>query len=73
MIRRTLLLVITGLSLSACVDSERLRSNLGGPPSAPEVEHRATKQTFASRVLGAMALERVTGRKADPGRLKDLR
>jgi len=63
---------VTGTLLSACVDSERLRSNLGGSPSVPEREHRAATQTLASRVLGAIALERITGRKPDPARLNEL-
>jgi hypothetical protein len=67
--------VICGLAgsllLSACVDSQRLRSNLGGPAAGSAQE--AKKQTLASRVLGAIALERVTKRKPDPARLNELR
>ena len=32
---------------------------------------RSSQKTMASKVLAAMALERVTGRKADPGRLAE--
>ena len=71
MIARALLLA-AGMLLGACVDSDRLRSNLGGPP-APDISRDATKQTMGSKVLGAIALERVTGRKADPARLNELR
>ena len=45
---------------------------LGGPPVELEVQ-AARKQTLPSRVLGAIALERLTGRKADPGRLNELK
>jgi hypothetical protein len=58
MIARALLLA-AAILLSACVDSERLRSNLGGPPNAPDISRDATKQTMGSKVLGAIALERV--------------
>jgi hypothetical protein len=38
-----------------------------------EVEARmATRKSLAARVLAANALERVTGRRADPGRLAAL-
>ena len=57
--------------LTGCVDSERLRSNLGGPASAAEPAHDASKQTLASKVLSAIALERVTDRKPDPARLNE--
>jgi hypothetical protein len=37
-------------------------------PTDPEIR-AALKKTMASKVLAAIALERVTGRKPDPGRL----
>ena len=73
MIARAIVIVAAGALLTACVDSERLRSSLGGPAVASEIEHNAGKQTLASKVLGAMALERVTNRKPDPARLNELR
>jgi hypothetical protein len=57
--------------LTGCVDSERLRSNLGGPASAAEAVD-ASKRTLTSKVLSAIALERVTDRKPDPARLNEL-
>jgi hypothetical protein len=59
--------------LAACVDSDSARANLGGPAKASDVERNPSKQTLASKVLGAIALERVTGRKPDPARFKQLR
>jgi hypothetical protein len=35
MLPRTLLIVAAATLLAACVDSNRLRSNLGGPAAAP--------------------------------------
>jgi hypothetical protein len=39
--------------------------------AAGQDEREAMKKTQASRVLAAMALERVTGRRPDPGRLAE--
>jgi hypothetical protein len=66
------IIVVAATVLAGCGNSQRPPYNLGGPPADPEV-HAASKQTLASRVLGAIALERVTGRKADPGRLNQLK
>jgi hypothetical protein len=71
MLARILLFVTAGIMLSGCVDSERLRSNLGGPPAAEPVQD-PRKQTLTSKVLGAIALERVTKRKPDPSRFNEL-
>lgn len=35
-------------------------------------QHRLPKKTLAAKVLAAIALERVTGRKPDPSRLTEL-
>ena len=69
---RCFLVVVIGLLLAGCVDSERLRSNLGGPRTDPKAATDAKKQTLASKVLGAIALEAVTQRKPDPARLNEL-
>jgi len=58
--------------LAACVNSDSA-SHLGGLAKASDVERNHSKQTLASKVLGAIALERVTTRKADPARLNQLR
>ncbi len=39
---------------------------------SPEMESQLRKKTLASKVLAAIALERVTGRKPDPSRLTEL-
>ena len=67
------ILIAAGAVLVGCVDSERLRSNLGGPPAEAQGAQNPNKQTLASKVLGAIALERVTKRKPDPARLNELR
>jgi hypothetical protein len=73
MLARAILVIIAGALLAGCVDSDRLRNNVGGPTPAPELERDPHKQTLASRVLGAIALERVTKRKPDPARLNRFR
>jgi hypothetical protein len=73
MLARALLVITAGAVLAGCVDSERLRSDLGGPPADAESARDPSKQTLASKVLGAIALERVTKRKPDPARLNQLR
>jgi hypothetical protein len=66
---RALAVLCIGLLLNACAESDGVRSNLGATAAMQDPR----KQTLASKVLGAIALERVTGRKADPGRLYQLR
>jgi hypothetical protein len=70
--RAPLVALAAATILAGCVDSERLRSGLGGPASAAEADQDPSKQTLASKVLSAIALERVTDRKADPARLNEL-
>ena len=43
----------------------------GGAAPSEEDQLRASRRTMASKVMAARALERVTGRKPDPGRLAD--
>ena len=73
MFARAILAVAAGAVLTSCANADRLRSNLGGPSTASEIQRNPSKQTFASKVLGAIAFERVTKRKADPARLNQLR
>jgi hypothetical protein len=70
--RRCVLVVVIGLLLTGCVNSERLRSNLGGPRADSKAGADPKTQTLASKVLGAIALEAVTDRKPDPARLNEL-
>jgi hypothetical protein len=72
MLARLLLFVSVSMVLSGCVDSQRLRHDLGGPPAAQTAQD-PRKQTLPSKVLGAIALERVTNRKPDPARFIELR
>jgi hypothetical protein len=67
-----LAIIAATMLLAACVNSEPRRNSLGGPAAASGVEHDPSKQTTASKVLGAIAFERVTKRKADPARLIEL-
>jgi hypothetical protein len=73
MFARAILAIATSALLAACANSDGLRSNVGGRPAASKDERDASKQTLASKVLGAIALERVTGRKPDPARFNQLR
>ena len=72
MLARVILITAAGMALAGCVDSERLRSNLGEPPAEAHSAPNPSKQTLASKVLGAIALERVTKRTPDPARLNEL-
>ena len=61
--RAPILAVLAAATIRAgCVDSERLRSGLGGPVSVAEPVQDAKKQTLASKVLSEIALEHVTDR-----------
>jgi len=70
--RAAILFAAAGTLLTACVDSERVASNLGGPPAAARLRRIPVKQTLASKVLALSPLRRVTKRKADPARLNEL-
>jgi hypothetical protein len=72
MLARVRLFVTVSMVLTGCVDSQRLRDDLGGPPAAQPAQD-PRKQTLASKVLAAIALERVTKRKPDPARFSELR
>jgi hypothetical protein len=43
MLPRTLLILAAAMLLAACVDSDRLRSNLGGPATAPAPAKEAAR------------------------------
>jgi len=74
---RFAIVILAGALLAGCANSEPLSSGLASPaqvaptqptPATPETP----KKTLASKVLSAIALERVTGRKPDPARLIEL-
>lgn len=58
--------------MSAANASPRVESAAGATERDIEMR-QAAKQTIAGKVLAAIALERVTGRKPDPQRLVELR
>lgn len=61
------------LLLAGCANSQPLSTGFAAPANAAEPEVDPAQKTIGSKVLGAMALERVTGAKPDPSRLNDLR
>jgi hypothetical protein len=72
---------IAAFACAACANDTSTPSGLGGAagamhllPSAAAAEAKAPelRKTYASRVLSAIALEKVTGRKPDPQRLMEL-
>jgi len=72
--------VVLGLAVLLCgCRNELAGMNLGGPgygPGAAQAQERYSidrlpEKTRSDRILTAMALERVTGRKPDPARFLD--
>jgi hypothetical protein len=72
MVTRGAIVVLAGALLAGCANSEPLSSGLLAPAYAAEPGRDPAKKTLASKVLTAIALERVTGRKPDPARLMEL-
>ncbi|KAB2914875.1 MAG: hypothetical protein F9K29_14155 [Hyphomicrobiaceae bacterium] len=68
---RGAVLVLACMLLGGCA-SQPLSTGFAGPAQATEADYDPGKKTLASKVLSAIALERVTGRKPDPSRLNDL-
>jgi len=66
------MLVLAGALLAGCANSQPLSGGFATPAQAAEPERDPSKKTLASKVLSAIALERVTGRKPDPARLNEL-
>jgi hypothetical protein len=73
MYRHGILVAASCLLLAGCVDSPRLTAGFTAPAQAAEAEQDPAQKSFASKVLSAIALERVTGAKPDPSRLQDTR
>lgn len=61
--------VAASLLLAGCANNQPFSSGFAGPAQAAEVEQDPAQKTMASKVLSAIALERVTGAKPDPTRL----
>lgn len=58
--------------LAGCANTPQLSTGFAAPAQAAEADRDPGKKTMASKVLTAIALERVTGRKPDPARFKEL-
>jgi hypothetical protein len=75
MLVRGMALILACALLAGCSVNEPLSSGFAGAARAAETERDQrdpSKKTLVSKVLGAIALERVTGRKPDPARLTQL-
>ena len=72
MLLRGAMLVLAGALLAGCANSQPFSTGLASPAQAAEADRDPSKKTMASKVLSAIALERVTGRKPDPARLNEL-
>lgn len=82
MVLRACVIVATALACAGCANERPAASlyyqaaGLHSDPSAPTAEAdidrgQAVKKTMGAKVLTAIALERVTGRRPDPARLAD--
>ena len=85
MLLRAAIVILAGAMLAGCANSSPpLVANFAAPAApttgivgqnqaqAAEPDRDPSKKTMASKVLSAIALERVTGRKPDPSRLTEL-
>jgi outer membrane murein-binding lipoprotein Lpp len=72
MLLRGAILILAGVLLAGCANSQPLSTGFAAPAQAAEPDRDPSKKTLASKVLSAIALERVTGRKPDPSRLTEL-
>lgn len=78
MVVRGTALILAAALLAGCSSNQPLSSGFAGAARAAEAESDQRdqrdpgKKTLASKVLTAIALERVTGRKPDPSRLNEL-
>ena len=68
--RAAAITVLAGALLAGCANNQPLSTGFAGQAQAADRD--PGKKTMASKVLGAIALERVTGRKPDPARLNEL-
>ena len=74
MLLRAGAVILAGALLAGCANNTPLSSGFAPPAqaAAAEPERDPSKKTLASKVLSAIALERVTGRKPNPARLTEL-
>jgi len=73
MYRKAVFMAVGCLALAGCANNQQIGVGFTAPVQAAEQEPEASQQTLASKVLSAIALERVTGAKPDPSRLQDMR
>jgi hypothetical protein len=72
MLVRGMVLILAGCLLAGCSSNVPAANGFPGAALASEGGRDPSRKTLASKVLGAIALERVTGRKTDPSRLTQL-
>lgn len=72
MLSRGVVVILLGALTGGCANSPPLSVGFAGPAQASPSDRDPSKKTLASKVLSAIALERVTGRKPDPSRLTEL-
>ena len=72
MLLRGAILILAVVLLAGCANSPPISTGFAPPARAAEPDRDPSKKTLASKVLSAIALERVTGRKPDPSRLTEL-
>ena len=72
MLSRGTIIILACALLAGCANNQPLATGFATPAYAAEAERDPSKKTMASKVLSAIALERVTGRKPDPDRLTQL-
>ena len=76
MLLRGAILVLAGVLLAGCANNQPFSTGFAPPAQAaqaePVLDRDPARKTMASKVLSAIALERVTGRKPDPARLNEL-
>ena len=72
MLPRGMIIAVAGALVAGCANNQPISTGLAAPAQAAPIERDPSKKTLASKVLSAIALERVTGRKPDPARLNNL-
>ena len=64
MLRRGALVLFAGTLLAGCANNQPISAGFSAPAQAAEPDRDPSKKTLASKVLSAIALERVTGSQA---------
>lgn len=66
------IVIVATVLFAGCVNNPQLSTGFAGPAQADVADPDPSKKTLASKVLSAIALERVTGLKPDPSRFNEL-